>query len=89
MYKLNFERWVDILLSIPNEGCSQADISKKTNTQYSHIHLVTKELVRKELLFIETDNNNFRKSLVTITKKGKDIRDKLLEIKKVIESVEL
>lgn len=83
--ELKFDRWVDIILFIEEEGTHTSDIGNKLEITWSHVSKVTKLLVEKGLINRETNENNMRIKSITLTKKGQEVQELLKEIKKILE----
>jgi len=81
---LHFPLWQQVILIILDENEYQHSISYKLKVNYSHTLTVINELIKKELINKEKDENNLRKSLISLTKKGKKVQEYLREIKDII-----
>ena len=83
--ELKFDKWVDILLFIKEDGTHNSDIGTKLNITWSHVSKVTKLLADKGLINRETNENNMRIKSITLTKKGQKVQEFLKEVKKILE----
>lgn len=83
--ELKFDRWIDILLFIDEEGTHTSDIGNKLEITWSHVAKVTKLLAEKGLINRETNESNMRIKSISLTKKGQKIQILLKEIKKIME----
>jgi len=81
---LHFPLWQQIVLTILDEDEYQNSISQKLKVTYSHTLTIINELIKKEIVNKEKDNNNFTRSMISLTKKGKKVQEHLREIKNII-----
>lgn len=79
--ELKFDKWVDIILFINEDGTHTSDIGNKIGITWSHVAKLTKLLAEKGLINRETSESNMRIKGITLTKKGQEIQRLLKEIK--------
>ena len=82
--ELKFDKWVDILLFIKEEGTHTSDIGIKLGITWSHVSGVTKLLAEKNLINRQVNENNMRIKSISLTKKGQRVQELLKEVKKIL-----
>jgi len=83
--KTIFERsgasW-EVLINCDGKYINQ--LSRHTDRTYSHVSKMVKSFVEDGLVSIHTAPTNKRAKVITLTSKGKQIKDKLQEIKTIM-----
>jgi len=81
--KLKYNTWVRVMYELfIKDNISKTDIMKKVDCTYSHTLAVVRKLKENDLISISVIG---RRSVIDLTKKGKEVAELCYKLLKVIE----